>query len=108
MAEYMGMAEVLISPRQEPYTTPLKIFTYMASGRPIVATDLPTHTVVLDRDSAILVPPIPEGLAEGIERALREPERALELGRRAARLVGEKYTYELFQRRLVEAYEAIL
>ena len=108
MAEYMGMAEVLISPRQEPYTTPLKIFTYMASGRPIVATDLPTHTVVLDRDSAILVPPTPEGLAEGIERALREPERALELGRRAARLVGEKYTYELFQRRLVEAYEAIL
>jgi glycosyltransferase involved in cell wall biosynthesis len=108
MAEYMGMAEVLISPRQEPYATPLKIFSYMASGRPIVATDLPTHTVVLDRESAILVRPSPEGLADGLVRALREPERALELGRRAARLVREKYTYELFQRRLVEAYEAVL
>ena len=50
MPEYMGMAEVLVSPRQEPYITPLKIFSYMASGRPIVATDLPTHTVVLDRE----------------------------------------------------------
>ena len=44
MPEYMGLAEALVSPRLEPYTTPLKIFSYMASGRPIVATDLPTHT----------------------------------------------------------------
>jgi glycosyltransferase involved in cell wall biosynthesis len=69
MPEYMGLAEVLVSPRLEPYITPLKIFSYMASGRPIVATDLPTHTQVLDAEAAILVPPTPGGLAEGILRA---------------------------------------
>jgi glycosyltransferase involved in cell wall biosynthesis len=61
MPEYMGLAEVLVSPRLEPYTTPLKIFSYMASGRPIVATDLPTHTQLLDAEAAILGPPTPAG-----------------------------------------------
>jgi len=108
MPEYMGMAEVLVSPRREPYTTPLKIFSYMASGRPIVATDLPTHSVVLDRDSAILVPPTAAGLAEGIARALDDPEQAARLGQRAARLVAEDYSYERFRSRLLAAYQAIL
>jgi len=108
MPEYMGMAEVLVSPRREPYTTPLKIFSYMASGRPIVATDLPTHSVVLDRDCAILVPSTAAGLAEGIGRALGEPERAARLGRQAARLVDERYSYEGFRSRLLATYQAIL
>ena len=108
MPEYMGMAEVLVSPRREPYTTPLKIFSYMASGRPIVATDLPTHSVVLDRDCAILVPPTAAGLAEGIGRALDDPERAARLGRQAARVVEESYSYERFRSRLLAAYQAIL
>jgi glycosyltransferase involved in cell wall biosynthesis len=97
-----------VSPRREPYTTPLKIFSYMASGRPIVATDLPTHSVVLDRDCAILVPSTAAGLAEGIGRALGEPERAARLGRQAARLVDERYSYEGFRSRLLATYQAIL
>jgi glycosyltransferase involved in cell wall biosynthesis len=107
MAEYMGMAETLVSPRREPYVTPFKIFSYMASGRPIVATDLETHTVVLDQTSAILVPPTAAGLAAGILRALSDPAAA-ELGRRAARLVEEKHSYEQFRRQLVQVYEAFL
>jgi glycosyltransferase involved in cell wall biosynthesis len=107
MPEYMGMAEILVSPRRERYVTPLKIFSYMASGQPIVATDLPTHTVVLDEECAILVPPSAEGLAAGILRALDDPEAARRLGRRAARLVEERYSYERFRRQLLQAYEAI-
>jgi glycosyltransferase involved in cell wall biosynthesis len=64
--------------------------------------------VVLDRASAILVPPTAEGLADGLCRALIEPDQAARLGREAARLVAEKYTYQLFKQRLIEAYEAVL
>lgn len=108
MAEYMGLAEVLVSPRLEPHATPLKIFSYMASGRPIVATDLPTHTEVLDGTTAILVPPHAEGLAAGLIRALDEPAGAARLGGRAQRLVREKYTYARFKDQLIETYETIL
>ena len=48
MPEFMALATVLVSPRVEPLVTPMKIYAYMASGHPIVATRLPTHTQVLD------------------------------------------------------------
>jgi glycosyltransferase involved in cell wall biosynthesis len=107
MAEYMGMADVLVSPRLEPYATPLKIFSYMASGRPIVATDLPTHTEVLDAETAFLVPPTVEGLSAGLLAALDDPAAA-ERGAAARRRVEACYTFAIFQDRLLEAYTAIL
>lgn len=104
MAEYMAMAELLVSPRLEPYATPLKIFSYMASGRPIVATDLPTHTEVLDPTMAFLVPPTVEGLAAGLIRALDAPSAALRRGANARERVTERHTFEVFSRDLLEAY----
>jgi len=108
MAEYMGMAEVLVSPRLERYATPLKIFSYMASGRPIVATDLPTHTAVLDPASAFLVPPTVEGLAAGLRQALDQPGEAARRAARARRRIEQKYTFEIFKGELQAAYAAIL
>lgn len=108
MPEFMGLAEVLVSPRLEPYTTPLKLFSYMASGRPIVATDLPTHTRVVNGEAAILVEPTPAGLANGILRALEDPEAVAVLGQTARRLVQERYTYPGFKRAIAECYAAVL
>ena len=104
MPEFMAMAGVLVSPRLEPYVTPLKIYAYMASGRPIVATDLPTHTDVLDLNSAILATPSVEGLAEGIARAFNEPARSARLSLRARQMVERDHTYEAFERKLADVY----
>lgn len=55
------------------FTSPLKLFTYMASGRPIVASDLPSIREVLDEQSAYLVTPDDaQALARGITRALSD------------------------------------
>jgi glycosyltransferase involved in cell wall biosynthesis len=104
MPEFMAMASVLVSPRLEPDVTPLKIYAYMASGRPIVATDLPAHTDVLDLNSAILTLPTAEGLAEGIVRAFNEPARSARLGLRARQLVEREHTYEAFKGKLADVY----
>jgi glycosyltransferase involved in cell wall biosynthesis len=104
MPEFMAMASVLVSPRLEPHVTPLKIYAYMASGCPIVATDLPTHTEVLDLNSAILTPPNAAGLAEGIVRAFNEPARSARLGLRARQLVEREHTYEAFRTKLAGVY----
>ncbi|MEM7021761.1 MAG: glycosyltransferase family 4 protein [Pseudomonadota bacterium] len=108
MPEFMAMASVLASPRLEPYVTPLKIYGYMASGRPIVATDLPTHTDVLDLNSSILAPPDAPGLADGIVRALNEPARSDRLGLRAKQLVEREHTYESFKAKLADAYNYVV
>jgi len=104
MPEFMALASVLASPRVEPHVTPMKIYAYMASGRPIVATDLPTHTDVLDLNSAILTQPDAPGIAGGIIRALDEPSRSARLGLRARQLVIGRHNYRSFKAKLAEAY----
>ena len=49
---YLLAADVLVSPRSRGTNTPLKIYQYLRSGKPIVATRLLTHTQVLDDDTA--------------------------------------------------------
>lgn len=107
MPEVMNLASVLLSPRLEPNVTPLKIYSYMASGRPIVATDLPTHRHVVDEDCAILVPPTATGVAQGILSALNRPALADQLGKRACERVHERYSYAVFKRRLLAVYASL-
>ncbi len=91
-------ADVLVSPRERGRNTPLKIFSYLRSGRPIVATDIASHTQVLDEWSSVLVPPSARGLALGIRSLLEDgPARyqavegalALQSNYGIARYVGE-------------------
>ncbi|MGN6393538.1 MAG: glycosyltransferase family 4 protein [Gemmatimonadales bacterium] len=80
MPAFLGLADVLVSPRAYGGNLPLKIFDYLAAGRPIVATDIPTHRSVLSEDRAVLVPPSTPALAEGIISLLEDPARASRLG----------------------------
>jgi glycosyltransferase involved in cell wall biosynthesis len=54
---YLDAATLLVSPRSTGTNTPLKIYQYLRSGRPIVATNLRTHTQVLAEDTAFLAEP---------------------------------------------------
>jgi glycosyltransferase involved in cell wall biosynthesis len=63
---YLDLAEILVSPRIERTSVPLKIYSYLHSGKPIVATDLAAHSQVLNDEIAVLVAPTEEAFAEGI------------------------------------------
>ncbi len=64
---FLALADVLVSPRIQGENTPFKVYTYLASGKPLVATRIPTHTQLLDDSLAFLVEPTAEGLAAGIQ-----------------------------------------
>ena len=100
---FLDAADVLVSPRSTGTNTPLKIYQYLRSGRPIVATRLLTHTQVLDDDIAFLTPATPEGFAHGILDALQDPLRASDVGRRARVLAETKYSYEAYLARTRQA-----
>jgi glycosyltransferase involved in cell wall biosynthesis len=77
LPDNMAAADVLVLPNTGTddvsvrFTSPLKLFAYMASGAPIVASDLPSIREVLDENSAYLVAPDdPGALAAGIQNAL--------------------------------------
>jgi len=93
---FLDAATALVSPRSTGINTPLKIYQYLRSGRPIVATRLLTHTQVLDDDVAILAEATPTAFGDGILRALADREVAAAIGRRARQLAETKYSYEAY------------
>jgi len=100
---FLAAADVLLSPRSQGTNTPLKIYQYLRSGRPIVATRLLTHTQVLDDDVSFLTEATADAYAKGILTALDDPARAREVGARAKRLADTKYSYEAYLNRTREA-----
>jgi glycosyltransferase involved in cell wall biosynthesis len=80
---FLAATDVIVSPRSSGTNTPLKIYGYLRSGVPLVATNIHTHTQTLDPSVAELVPPTPTGLAEGIERLLADRKYAARLARAA-------------------------
>jgi glycosyltransferase involved in cell wall biosynthesis len=101
--EYLDAADVLVSPRSHGTNTPLKIYQYLRSGRPIVATRLLTHTQVLDDEVSFLTAATPEGFAAGILTALSDRVRSHDVGERARRLAETKYSYEAYLNRTRQA-----
>jgi glycosyltransferase involved in cell wall biosynthesis len=77
------------------FMSPLKLFEYMATGVPILATDLPSIREVLRHgENAWLVPPDdPKALAEGIRHLLENSDLAERLARQAKEDVRQ-YTWK--------------
>jgi len=75
------------------YMSPLKMFEYMASKRPIVASDLPSIREILSEKNAFIVKPDdPKDLAEGIENILNNKELSKKISEQAF-LDVKRYTW---------------
>jgi glycosyltransferase involved in cell wall biosynthesis len=87
------------------FTSPLKLFEYMAAGRAIVASDLPAIREVLhDGEDALLVTPgDARAMANAIQRLLQDPALASRLARAALEAVP-RYSWD----RRAERLEALL
>jgi glycosyltransferase involved in cell wall biosynthesis len=96
MPKYMALADVLVSPRSKGTNTPLKLYTYLHSGKPILATNIFSQTQVLSSEIALLVPPTAEGLAQGTIDLLLNPQLAEKLGKNGQRFAEEHYSWNVF------------
>ncbi|HYC82961.1 MAG TPA: glycosyltransferase family 4 protein, partial [Candidatus Paceibacterota bacterium] len=97
---YLKAADVLVLPNSGKtalsrfYTSPMKLFEYMASGTPIVASDLPSMREVLSEDNSCLVESDNSlSFAQEILGLLRDEPRARDVGVRAASDV-KRYTWQ--------------
>ena len=101
---YMQQADCLVSPRLEGVNTPMKVFTYLASGVPVLATELDTHTQVMNHDMGILVAPELEVFANAIGDIARAPEEFTKRADKAKRVMDEQYSYPSFCRKVESIY----
>jgi glycosyltransferase involved in cell wall biosynthesis len=108
VAALLREADLLVLPNRATsvsasYTSPLKLFEYLAAGRPIVASDLPALREILrDRENAWLVPPDdPGALAAALETIARDKALAVRLAKAAFESAGA-YSWDRRAERLEE------
>jgi glycosyltransferase involved in cell wall biosynthesis len=104
---FLALADVLASPRVKGENTPFKIYTYLASGKPIVATRIATHTQLLDDSTAFLVEPAAAAFAAGLRQALEQPQEAAARAERGYALIAREYSVARYREKIATAYEAI-
>jgi glycosyltransferase involved in cell wall biosynthesis len=104
MPMYMAMADILLSPRSHGTNTPLKLYTYLRSGKPILATNILSHTQILTSNMAMLVPPTPEGLAQGALDLLQDLQAAQALGIHGKEIAEAQYSWSAFLEKNRRAY----
>ena len=97
---FVQAADVLVSPRMSGTNTPLKIYSFLKSGKPLVATRLYTHTQVLDDAISVLVEPTPEAMAAGLDFALEGSRRRRRGPRPPRRSPRREYTFEAYRDRI--------
>jgi glycosyltransferase involved in cell wall biosynthesis len=105
LATYLAEADILVSPRIKGQNTPMKIYSYLDSGKPLLATKLPTHTQVVDEGTAMLAEPTPIALAEGIVRLAERKRMRLELGESGRRLVEKKFSLPVFREKSNQLFD---
>lgn len=94
------LADVLISPRRHGTNTPLKVYEQLASGKPLVATRILSHTQVLTEDVCLLVDPEPAAMAEGILTALNDPTRGAAMAANAMALYEREYARPAYEKKI--------
>ena len=104
---FVQACDLLVSPRIRGTNTPLKIYSYLRSGKPIVATNLLTHTQVLDPRIAKLADPNAESFAAAVLDLLDRPDERARLSAAARTVAQEKYSRESYLKRTAQAYERL-
>jgi glycosyltransferase involved in cell wall biosynthesis len=90
------ISHILVSPRIAGTNTPLKIYSYLQSGKPIVATNIYSHSQVLNPDVAVLAEPNPAAFAQGILSVLEDVSLAARLGAQARMLSEDRYSLRTY------------
>ncbi|QQG42849.1 MAG: glycosyltransferase family 4 protein [Candidatus Giovannonibacteria bacterium] len=105
---YLKSADVLVLPNKtghkmsEQHTSPLKMFEYMASGRPIVASDLPSlREILTKKEAAFFKPNDAADLARAIKDVLSNSQLASEISQNAFQKV-QNHTWQNRAKRAID------
>lgn len=108
---YLRAADLLVIPNSAKdadsarFTSPMKLYEYMASGTPILASNVPSLREALTEETALFVTPDDAAaLARGVSESLAHPDEALSRARKAQE-AARSHTWQERARRILEGVE---
>lgn len=109
LKHYLAQADILVSPRIQGDNTPMKLYSYLDSGKALLATNLTTHTQVLETDRypemAYLAQPEAADFAAGLLHLINHPDLRDRLGQAAQGYIEQEHTYAAFSRKINSLYD---
>jgi glycosyltransferase involved in cell wall biosynthesis len=96
MPAYLKLADYLVLPRFGADNAPLKLFDYMAAGKPIIATRGAAHEPLLNSSRAFMCEPDAGSLAAAILKARESPNRAASVAAAAQAYARQHFGWERF------------
>lgn len=89
---------------------PNKMFEYMSSGVPVIASDFPLwREIIGGNDCGLCVDPLdPEAIAGAIDRLVKNPDLARRMGENGRAAVLKKYNWSIEEGKLMDFYASIL
>lgn len=110
LKHYLAQADIVVSPRTQGTNTPMKLYSYLDSGKALLATDLPTHNQVL-KGAAVTTPisvvakPETQAFSTAMLHLIEHPTERAALGKAAQAYIAKEHTYEAFSRKLTALYD---
>ena len=105
---YTAMADALMLPRIGADNIPLKLYDYMASGKPIVAIRQDGHDALLTDQRAFLCEGTVASMAEAIVRVCERPEEAAQVGSAALRYAQQHFGWGTFVEFIRDVYRTTI
>jgi glycosyltransferase involved in cell wall biosynthesis len=103
----VGLAAACVSPRFSGDNTPLKIYQLMASGVPMIATRIESHTQVLHDEIATLTGVSTRELADGMLEVLRQPDLARAKARKAQDWYERYYSRGVYTQKMQALFDLV-
>jgi glycosyltransferase involved in cell wall biosynthesis len=105
LPSFLSEADILVSSRTRGSNTPMKVYPYLLSGKPVLATNLPTHTQILNSNVAMLAEPSPVAFSEAMLRLIRDEDARILLGTAGKKLAEERFSYAAFRGKVNAFFE---
>ncbi len=109
--DYHSIADVLVIPHPSRIDSelqfPSKLLGYLASGKPIVSSNLKAIADVVGDNAILVEPENPQAFAEGILKLLNNEELAKRMGENGKKIV-RNYSWEESAKKTYEAYKYLI
>jgi glycosyltransferase involved in cell wall biosynthesis len=105
MPAFLKLSDIAVSPRLRGTNIPYKIYPYMRMGKPIIATDIPAHNLILENNkNALLCEVDPANMGNKMLELLQDDSMRTRIGIGARALFEKNFSSEIYKDKLEKLY----